>query len=70
MATLIGRKREITKEYAEKLRWKKECFRNVTGTRKSLFTTLITSYGAIENAQYASAVDNQITMNAQFNSSF
>jgi hypothetical protein len=41
----------ITKEYAEKLRAKKECFRRITETRSSLFTTLITPYGALENAQ-------------------
>ncbi len=56
----------ITKEYAEKLRWKKECFRTITNTRKSLFTTLITPFGVVENAQYASAVDNQITMDVLF----
>ncbi len=56
----------VTKEYAEKLRFRKECFRRVTGTRCSLFTTMITPYGAVENAQYASAVDNQMTMEVLF----
>lgn len=56
----------VTKEYAEKLRWKKECFRTITGTRKSLFTTLITPFGVFENAQYAASVDNQITMDSLF----
>lgn len=57
----------VTKEYEEKLRWKKECFRQQTKTRNTLFTTMITPFGVIENSQYYSAVDNQITMDALFN---
>lgn len=60
----------ITKDYAEKLRMKKECFRRITGTRYSLFTTLITPYGVIENAQYSSVADNQITMDVLFDTTF
>ena len=56
----------ITKEYEEKLRWKKECYREVTQTRNTLFMTMITPYGVVENAQYFASVDNQITMDALF----
>lgn len=57
---------QMTKEYAEKLRLKKELFRQHTKTNASLFTTLITTYGAIENSHYYSAVDSQLTMDALF----
>lgn len=57
----------ITKEYSEKLRWKKECFRQATKTKHSLFTTMITLYGVVENDHYHSSVDNQLTMDVFFN---
>lgn len=56
----------ITKEYEEKLRLKKELYRQETKTKNTLFTTLITPFGAVENSQYFAAVDNQITMDALF----
>ncbi|MES2199242.1 MAG: ATP-binding protein [Chlamydiota bacterium] len=56
----------ITKDYEEKLRRKKECYRQATKTRNTLFTTMITPFGVIENAQYFASVDNQITMDALF----
>lgn len=56
----------VTKEYAEKLRNKRECFERVTGARKSTFITLITTYGTKHNEQYLSSVDREITMDALF----
>ena len=56
----------VTKEYAERLQRKKQLFREKTKTRKALFTTLITPYGAIEDENYLSAVDNQLTINELF----
>lgn len=56
----------ITKEYEEKLRWKKECYRRATKSKNTLFTTMITPFGAVENGQYFAAVDNQLTMDALF----
>lgn len=56
----------IDKAYAEKLRKKKNCFREKTGTKKTLFTTLITVYGAQKNKYYLNAVDQQLTMDAFF----
>ena len=57
----------ISKEYAEKLRRKKEIFREQTQTKKSLFTTFISVYGVIEDANYFSSVDNQLTLDTLFN---
>lgn len=57
----------ITKNYAQNLRYKKHCFQEQTQTKKSLFTTLITSYGTTVNEHYLSSVDNQLTMDVLFN---
>ncbi len=56
----------ISKEYEEKLRRKKECYRQATKTKNTLFTTMITPFGVVENAQYFASVDKQITMDALF----
>lgn len=56
----------VTKEYAERLMQKKHLFRERTKTRKAIFTTLITPYGAVEDNNYLSVVDNQLTMDALF----
>lgn len=56
----------VSREYAERLLKKKNLFREKTKTRKALFTTLITPYGAIEDECYLSVVDNQLTMDALF----
>ncbi len=56
----------IDKEYALKLRKKRECFERITQTRKSIFTTLITTNGAKHNNHYLSTVDQEVTMNALF----
>jgi hypothetical protein len=56
----------VTKGYSEKLLYKKEKFMEVTNTRKSVFITLITSFGAKENVWYLEAVNNQLTLNDLF----
>jgi hypothetical protein len=56
----------VTKEYSEKLIYKKEKFMEATNTRKTVFITLITSFGAKENAWYLEAVNNQLTLNDLF----
>lgn len=58
---------EIEKSYAFKLQNKKEFFRKSTKTKKSLFNTLITTYGVKKNAYSLSVVNNQLTMNDLFN---
>lgn len=56
----------IDKEYAESLRRKKECFERITQTRKSTFTTLVTTQGTRHNDYFLSTVDQEVTMNALF----
>lgn len=56
----------IDKSYVEKLQNKKKVFREHTGTTKSLFTTMVTTYGVKKNAYYLSVVDNQLTMDDLF----
>ena len=57
---------EMSKSYARELQIKKETFRERTRTRKALFTTLITPYGANTNSAYLSAVDNQLVIDELF----
>lgn len=56
----------INKEYARRLEHKLHCFREVTKSRKTLFTTLITPYGVQQNRYYFSSVHNQITIDQLF----
>ena len=56
----------IEKPYVENLQNKKKVFREQTGTTKTLFTTMVTTYGVKKNAHYLSAVDSQLTMNDLF----
>ena len=56
----------IEKPYVENLINKKNVFRELTGTTKTLFTTLVTTYGVKKNTHYLSVVDNQLTMKDLF----
>ena len=56
----------INKAYAQVLKKKKSCFREKTGTKKTLFTTMITTYGVTKDKHYLDAVDGQLTMDALF----
>jgi len=56
----------VDKAYAKKLKYRKNCFREKTGTKKTVFTTMITSYGVKKNSLYLDAVDSQVTMDALF----
>lgn len=56
----------VTKSDMNNLCNKKACFQEQTKTKKSLFITLITSYGATVNENYLAAVDNQLTMDVLF----
>lgn len=56
----------IDKEYAKALKNKKDVFKERTKTRKTLFTTMITTYGVKENEHYLSVVDNQLTIDALY----
>ncbi len=56
----------IDKPYAERLQTKKKVFKEQTETTKTLFTTMVTTYGVKKNAHYLSVVDNQLTMDELF----
>jgi len=56
----------IDKSYEENLQNKKRIFREETNTNKTLFTTLVTTYGVKKNQHYFSSVDHQLTMNDLF----
>lgn len=56
----------VDKAYAEKLQKKKTIFREQTKTSKTLFTTLVTTYGVKKNSYCLSVVDNQLTMDDLF----
>lgn len=56
----------IDKAYAETLRAKRDTFRRVTRTRKTLFTTLVTSHGVAANRHRDAVVDASLTMSALF----
>ncbi len=58
----------ITKAYAKDLERKKKVFQEMTGTRKTIFLTLITPYGVKENVHSIGIVDQQLTLNALFGS--
>lgn len=59
---------KITKSYAKVLERKKKIFQKVTGTRKTIFLTMITPFGVIENSHYVGLVDQQLTLDALFDS--
>lgn len=56
----------ITKDYDAVLRNKVQAFRESTGTKKSIFLTMITTYGLKPNEYATSSVQNELTMDALF----
>lgn len=56
----------ITKSYAAQLRMKKSVFGQATQTKKTIFTTLLTTFPAIQNQHYLGEIDNEITMDQLF----
>jgi AAA+ ATPase superfamily predicted ATPase len=57
----------ITKKYAEELRNKVGAFKSETKTRKSIFLTMITSFGIQKNEYYGALVQNELVMDDLFN---
>lgn len=55
----------VTQEYADRLNSRREIFRAATGTRKSLHTTLLTTYGLKRN-KYSQTVHREVTMDDLF----
>lgn len=56
----------ISKAYAQILRKKKSCFKEKTGTKKTLLMTMITTYGVTKDQHYLDVVDGQIKLDALF----
>jgi hypothetical protein len=56
----------IDKKYAAVLERKERVFRQKTKTRKTLFLTLITTYGAKKNDNYVNLIQKEITMESLF----
>ena len=57
---------EITKSYVKELEHKIKVFREHTKTRKSLFLTMVTTYGIKNSENHAGLVQSQVTMEALF----
>ena len=51
---------------AHKMLYRRERFKEVTKTKKTLFNTLLSVYGAKKNSSYMEAFDNQLTIDALF----
>lgn len=56
----------ITKEFAKDLRRKRFVFGQITKTKKSVVTTLISTWPAIRNEYYFEEVDSEVTMDDLF----
>lgn len=56
----------ITKSYAGILRHKENVFRKITGTRKTIFITMITTHGIEENSYSLELVNNSFKMEVLF----
>jgi len=57
---------EIRKSYAAELRRKMETFRARTGTRKTVFTVMVTTNGTQKNANYHELISGEVTLDALF----
>jgi hypothetical protein len=56
----------IDKRYAAALRDKKDVFRRVTGSRKNLFITMVTTFGVTDNAYAKELIASSLTADALF----
>lgn len=56
----------ITNGYASELKRKKEVFKRESKTKKTVFVTMLTTFGVQENQYYHGYVDNQLTMDTLF----
>ncbi len=56
----------IDRRYGEELRTKRETFRAVTKTRKTLFVTMVTAFGVRDNEYRRELIDHSIEMEALF----
>jgi hypothetical protein len=56
----------IDKRYAGELRNKQDTFRRVTGTRKTLFLTLVTTQGVRAGVNATGLIHNEVVADALF----
>jgi AAA+ ATPase superfamily predicted ATPase len=56
----------IDKKYASELQNKSRVFKEKTGTRKTLFLTMVTTFGTRQNEYKVSLVQNEVKMDALF----
>ena len=56
----------ITSDYAKKIRLKLAAFQHKSNTRKTLFPTMITTYGLVENKHSEELIQQSITMKQLF----
>lgn len=56
----------MKKEYAEQLNHKRSLLSQSLKSRRTLFNTLITSFGAVKNPPYLSCIDQELTLDALF----
>jgi uncharacterized protein len=56
----------VDKRYGAELRHKRDTFRRVTGTRKALLTTMVTTFGLRDGAHAREVVDKTLEMGALF----
>jgi uncharacterized protein len=56
----------LEKKYAEELNLKRRIFLSKTGTKKTVFITMLSTFGVKENGHYLSTVQNQLTMDVLF----
>ena len=56
----------LTNDTAARLRLRKTIFKQATQTKKAVFTTLLTTYPALQNKHYLEEIDSEITMDKLF----
>jgi len=56
----------LTKDAAAQLRLRKSIFKQASQTKQAVFTTLLTTYPALQNKYYFEEIDSEITMEALF----
>jgi AAA+ ATPase superfamily predicted ATPase len=56
----------VTKSYAEDLKRKRDVFKRETKTKKTVFITMITTFGVTSNMHSTGNVDNNLTMDVLF----
>lgn len=56
----------LSKDAAARLRLRKTIFKQAAQTKKAVFTTLLTTYPALQNKYYLEEVDSEITMEKLF----